>query len=734
MNHIAKTKVAKPMHHVIVIALTIVLGILLLPINVLSQTGGFIWVGTRSQGTTPLGMPALDAASLSYQLGQLNANLTGGGGGGGPLGMLGQLNANLGPANQTFVVTNLNDSGAGSLRQAILDANANPGYDVVTVNLGPNSPGSGGNLSGGPGGPAGGVGPSGGSLSSNGSLSSITISLTSGPLEITDSVAVVGPAANLLTVSAGGVSRVFSITPPNHSIFNLQQIQQTLNFRSLPGNSPTAPLPLRREPANLEIPNLVSATGGDISSNSTLSAATESSMVVVISGLTIANGYSWQSGGGIQSVDSSLLLNDTVVTQNVVTGINQHGGGIFAYGGSLDIVHSTISHNTSDGDGGGIASSDAPIGIANSTISNNTALGSGGGLSVFAPETNPINIINSTVSDNTAQSGQGGGIYGSPLYLVSATVSNNSAAKKGGGIFGNVYSTANSIVAINSAANQPDLAGYLVSNGNNLFGILDLDESLIKGMVEKIEGLTLTPTGGSETLVYNKIKWALTQSNVQIADLSGTSQIPLDPRLGPLQNNGGPTRTRALLRGSLAINAANNCVVLGEESAEWQFALKDKYWLKGTNFVDTISVSACLDSPLMTDQRSPGFFRLAGFAVDIGACETGDRDDDGVVDVNDNCPDAANSNQSDNDGDGLGDVCDADDDNDNVSDSSDNCPLTFNPRQEDFDEDGIGDACDGQTGPPRRKEQCKDSGWMRFDFARTFKNQGDCIQFVNTGK
>jgi hypothetical protein len=53
---------------------------------------------------------------------------------------------------------------------------------------------------------------------------------------------------------------------------------------------------------------------------------------------------------------------------------------------------------------------------------------------------------------------------------------------------------------------------------------------------------------------------------------------------------------------------------------------------------------------------------------------------------------------------------------------------------EDFDEDGVGDACDDQTGLPLRKEQCKTEGWQRFDFPRTFKNQGDCLQFVNTGK
>jgi len=38
------------------------------------------------------------------------------------------------------------------------------------------------------------------------------------------------------------------------------------------------------------------------------------------------------------------------------------------------------------------------------------------------------------------------------------------------------------------------------------------------------------------------------------------------------------------------------------------------------------------------------------------------------------------------------------------------------------------------VGPPTDKNQCKDGGWMTFNYPRAFKNQGDCIQFVNTGK
>lgn len=72
--------------------------------------------------------------------------------------------------------------------------------------------------------------------------------------------------------------------------------------------------------------------------------------------------------------------------------------------------------------------------------------------------------------------------------------------------------------------------------------------------------------------------------------------------------------------------------------------------------------------------------------------------------------------------------------NSNGTDTADNATLTFNLDQTDSDLDGIGDTCDPQTGPPRNKEQCRNGGWMRFDFPRRFRNQGDCIQFVNTGR
>ena len=71
-----------------------------------------------------------------------------------------------------------------------------------------------------------------------------------------------------------------------------------------------------------------------------------------------------------------------------------------------------------------------------------------------------------------------------------------------------------------------------------------------------------------------------------------------------------------------------------------------------------------------------------------------DRDGDTILDEDDNCPDVSNTNQSDIDGDGIGDVCDDDIDGDGIINTEDNCPDVSNANQEDMDSDGIGDVCD----------------------------------------
>jgi hypothetical protein len=134
-------------------------------------------------------------------------------------------------------------------------------------------------------------------------------------------------------------------------------------------------------------------------------------------------------------------------------------------------------------------------------------------------------MVNCTVSGNEALAGQGGGIWSASnsLVLRNCTVAGNTAGN-GGGIAvssGNVQ-LANTIVAVNAAADGPDCQGALTSLGFNLIG----------------------NAGGCEFATAE-------------GDLAGSAESPVDPVLGPLQNNGGATPTRALLLGSPAIDAGN---------------------------------------------------------------------------------------------------------------------------------------------------------------------------------
>jgi hypothetical protein len=91
------------------------------------------------------------------------------------------------------------------------------------------------------------------------------------------------------------------------------------------------------------------------------------------------------------------------------------------------------------------------------------------------------------------------------------------------------------------------------------------------------------------------------------------------------------------------------------------------------------------------------------------ACDPTDSDGDGWIDVNDNCRFTYNPDQSNLDGDSSGDLCDDDIDGDRVLNASDNCYTIFNPGQEDLDRDFAGDACDGDMdndGLPNVNDPC----------------------------
>ena len=253
------------------------------------------------------------------------------------------------------------------------------------------------------------------------------------------------------------------------------------------------------------------------------------SAVVIINNLTISNGSSngvldLAKGGGIFMGNSAVLtLNNCIVTANTATG---GGGGIWMNpSGVLHVFDSTISNNTTTGgDGGGIRiSNSGTLNITRSTVSGNQATATapaGGGGGIYNGVAGTVNAENITVSGNTAGN-QGGGINNNATVSVSSsTISGNTAAVGGGGIFNGPTFTAtlaNSLVALNMGGLSPDLLGTFTAN-SCLIG--NADGSTISG------------------------------ANNQL----GTTAIPINPLLGPLQNNGGPTFTRALLAGSPAID------------------------------------------------------------------------------------------------------------------------------------------------------------------------------------
>jgi hypothetical protein len=216
-----------------------------------------------------------------------------------------------------------------------------------------------------------------------------------------------------------------------------------------------------------------------------------SNVTATISGLTIANG-------------------------NASSGIGA-GGGIFN-NGTLTVANVTISGNSAVVAGGGISNSSGTLTLSGSTVSGNSA-GGGAGISGGT-----ANVINSTISGNTA-TGNGGGFTVGTLSLTNSTISGNSASGAGGGLFNNgangaTVTAKSTIVALNTAASGPDMDGALTSQGFNLIG--------------NSSGTTISPA--------------------QFTDQVGGAGSPLDPVLGLLQDNGGPTFTRALLSGSPAID------------------------------------------------------------------------------------------------------------------------------------------------------------------------------------
>jgi hypothetical protein len=233
----------------------------------------------------------------------------------------------------------------------------------------------------------------------------------------------------------------------------------------------------------------------------------DTGVTAALTGLTVVNGNATNnSGGGIYNA-GALTVRDSSLSGNFAT----DGGGVYN-GGTLTISDSTLAGNSALYAGG--IENDGTLAFDNSTLSGNSAGSFGGGLwtSAFAPAA--VTLTNSTLTANRADAdglgGQGGGLYVDPGSTAAPLLHNTLIAGNLGGVNG--------------------------TSGDDVSGTLDAasDYNLI--------GDGTGMTGISDGVSGNQV---------------GTADSPIDARLGPLQDNGGPTATIDLLPGSPAVNAGD---------------------------------------------------------------------------------------------------------------------------------------------------------------------------------
>ncbi|MBI4770350.1 MAG: CSLREA domain-containing protein [Chloroflexi bacterium] len=264
----------------------------------------------------------------------------------------------------------------------------------------------------------------------------------------------------------------------------------------------------------------------------------------------VITGGTAPDGGGIYN-NGTLALTGSVVTGNNAIG----GGGVFN-DHTLSLDGSKITGNTAADRGGGIysPSGSGVVIVHNSTLADNTANHGGG---VFAVNGSSVTIRNSTVSGNLAnRSGGGAWMNGGKLVVRNSTVSGNtsvSLGESGGGI----RSEGNSMVVVEDStitANTAAAGGGIYAGGAStvLQGTLLAGNSSYGSDGPDCWGTKMDSAGYN--LVGNNAGCYFT---ARAGDQVGTARNPIDPRLGPLQDNGGPTFTHALLPDSPAIDAGN---------------------------------------------------------------------------------------------------------------------------------------------------------------------------------
>ena len=546
---------------------------------------------------------------------------------GAPRGLTGAATVDIGAVEYGFLVNTTADTvdahpgdgeardtnGKTSLRAAIMEANASAGRDVIIL-------------------PAGSY-----ALSIAGTNEDAA---ATGDLDITDttgSLTIVGAGAAQTIIDARGIDRVFHI--PGQAALNLVGV--TVTGGSLPDHNG----------AGIYNYGTLSVTDSTISGNTNLRGGglwNGPASSTVLLRTTFSGNTATDYGGAIYQYGGTLLITNSTFTGNQNTGL--HGGAIWALNGAITtIVDSAIVGNTTRSAGGGIGLnsdagqttitgstisnnsasegsgifSSAVLTISNSSVTGNSASGAitttngGGGIK----STGTLTISATTVANNTSSglNSQGGGIWNmGVLTSTNSTISGNSTASDGGGIYN---ASANSVTLTNTTlyGNTASGAGGGLRQAGS--GSLEVKNTIVAGNTGTAGGLDVSGafTSRGHNLIGN-VGTATGFANGTNGDLVGTSGSPLDAKLGPLQNNGGPTQTRTPLAGSQAIDAGDDAGVAAVDQRGAPRQLDGNS--DGTSHVDIGAVEYVngffVDSFLDTIDANPG----DGLAADANGRHT----------------------------------------------------------------------------------------------------------------
>ena len=279
---------------------------------------------------------------------------------------------------------------------------------------------------------------------------------------------------------------------------------------------------------NLSTATAVGNGGGGLFNSGTLTL-----MSSEVRGNTALQGTA--NGGGILNSATGLLtVNGGTIAGNRTA---RAGGGVENNGGTVDLIEvslggsATADQNFAGINGGGMHVGGVGVStVTRSLVANNRANNEGGGL--WNGPTSTLNINNSTVSTNSAVTG--GGVFNKGdgmTDIANSTIALNSASGTDGGVGTEtgVPMIGNTIVALNTAGTAPDISGTFATQGYNLIGESNGGTGFTDGMTN---------------------------------DQVGTTAAPLDPLLGALADNGGPTFTHAVLTGSPAIDQGKRDTIM----------------------------------------------------------------------------------------------------------------------------------------------------------------------------